>query len=227
MSVGLLGHRQPAVRAPINPMDKSTVVSIYPFRIIERKATIHPGRFIIEPGSYDNPSLLVVGTSSWWREIDETQPLLEITNSSIQVADSIVRDYCNGLFACNMGDKMPGLFWIPGEIEIVAVKIKYKHLLDLANANQTRYFEELVKQADVLWARTNANPLAISDDMKVAAQELGLKEKSWLKDYIAITEMSSCPACGFLRNNRFPVCHNCKVVVDKEAFNTLGLPYAQ
>src|SRR6187399_2848659 len=103
------------IRAPINPMDKSTVVSILPKEIHERKATIQPGFFDLAPGTFDNPSILVVGPSSWWREIDENQPLLEIPVSSIQIADSVVRDYCNGILACNMADQQPGLFYIHGE----------------------------------------------------------------------------------------------------------------
>src|SRR6187200_2386767 len=85
------------IRAPVNSLDKSTVVSILPKRIYETKITIQPGVFEIAPGSMEHPSVLVVGASSWWREVDVDQPLLEIPVSSIQVADSIVKDYCNGL----------------------------------------------------------------------------------------------------------------------------------
>jgi hypothetical protein len=54
-------------------MDKSTIVSIYPKEINEVKHTIEPGRFHLKPGKPDSPSLLVVGSSSWWKEIDEEQ----------------------------------------------------------------------------------------------------------------------------------------------------------
>ena len=114
-------HRR-TIRAPVNPMDKSTIVSILPKFISERKATIQPGTFEITPGSFEKPALLVVGPSSWWREIDENQPLLEIPVSSIQVADSVVKDYCNGLLACNMSDMMPGLFYLPGEYNLDKLK---------------------------------------------------------------------------------------------------------
>ena len=52
------------VRATPNPMDKSTVVSIYPKELNEIKPTIMPGRFRLEPGTYEKPSILVVGSSS-------------------------------------------------------------------------------------------------------------------------------------------------------------------
>ncbi len=213
------------VRAPINPMDRSTVVSIYPKDITERKVTIEPGVFHITPGRFDNPSILVVGSSSWWREIDPDQPLLEIPISSIQIADSIVRDYSNGLLGCNMGDTMPGLFYIQGEKSLLEIRKDYKAQLDEANTKQRRWYEALVKLGDILWSRSNGNPLAISEDMKLAAQELGLKEKPWLKDFTTM-ELEHCPACGQLRDSKFPVCQHCKTVVNKKQFKEMGLEVA-
>ena len=64
---GLGNPNRRTIRAPINPLDKSTVVSILPKQISERKITIQPGIFEISPGSFDNPAILVVGPSSWWR----------------------------------------------------------------------------------------------------------------------------------------------------------------
>ena len=58
-----LNNNRRTIRAPINPMDKSTVVSIIPKRIVETKATITPGYFELASGSFDNPSILVVGPS--------------------------------------------------------------------------------------------------------------------------------------------------------------------
>jgi len=89
---GMQQTNRRTIRAPINPMDRSTVVSILPKRIIERKATLQPSTFELSPGTFENPSVLVIGPSSWWREVDENQPLLEIPVSSVQIADAIVRD---------------------------------------------------------------------------------------------------------------------------------------
>src|SRR3972149_7969365 len=85
------------IRSIPNPMDKGTVVSIYPKNITEIKHTIQPGRFHIPAGSYANPSFLVVGPSSWWRDVGPHEPLLEIPTSAVQIANSIVIDYYNGL----------------------------------------------------------------------------------------------------------------------------------
>lgn len=222
IGVGAFGlANRAALRAPTNPLDKSTVVSIYPKAIQEIKHTIQPGVFNIPAGKYDSPAILVIGPSSWWRELDENQPLLEIPTSSIQIADSIIKDYCNGLLACNMGDVMPGLFYVPGEKNVTQIMKDFKYLLDRAKVQQDSWYKELVKMADVLWARTNGNPLTISDDMRLAAQELQLKDKPWLKDFNTL-ELRNCPACGVLRNNDFPVCANCRTIIDVKRFNELG-----
>lgn len=213
------------IRAETNPMDKSTVISIYPQAIDEVKVTIQPGRFHIDAGSYEKPSLLVVGPSSWWKEIDEDQPLLEITNGSLQVADSIVRDYCNGLYCCNMNDVMPGIFWLPGEIDLVALRMKHKDKLDKVNQNQIRYFSALVKAADTMWARTGGNPLAISSEMRTAARMLNLTDKEWMRDHLMLGN-SKCPACATMISPAVIVCPNCKVIVDPKRFAEMKMQFA-
>ena len=205
---GFIPANKRTIRAPVNPMDKSTIVSIFPKDIDETKHTIQPGRFIIPPGSYENPALLIVGPSSWWREIDEDQPLLEIPTSSVQVADSVIRDYCNGLLACDMSGTMPGFFYVVGEHTATSIKKSFAHELDAALKKQRNWYTTLVKLADSLWARSNGNPLAISDDMRMAARELNLQTKDWMKDF-QMVDMVRCKACGSLKNPKFPICAAC------------------
>lgn len=234
MNVFALKNRQ-TVRSAVNPYDKATIVSIFPKDIRETKSTIQPGRFYIKAGSYENPSLLVVEPSSWFREMDENNPLLEIPESSIKIADSIVRDYCNGYLGCNMGDRMPGLFYVPGEFKTVELFRKAKFgenqlingqdLIDAADKKQKSFFNELIKIADTDWARTNGNPRAVSDDARLAARLLGREDKAWLKDYQA-TELIQCTACGHLRNPRFPVCGNCNRVIDETLAKQLNIKTA-
>jgi len=210
------------IRGPVNPLDKSTIVSILPKEVIERKITIQPGVFIIPPGTFDKPAVLIVGPSSWWREFDDEQPLLEIPHSSIQVADSVVKDYCNGVHCCDMAGAMPGLFYVPGCKQdkadqplipetIAWIKSEYKTALETANMRQKRWFEELIKQADSLWARSNGNPLAISDDMRMAARESNLQDKDWMKNF-QFVNMVRCFACGALKNPLYPVCASCRAI---------------
>lgn len=223
---GLSNNNRRTLRAPVNPMDKSTIVSILPKHIAERKATIQPGFFEILPGTFDNPSVLVVGTSSWWREIDENQPLLEIPVSSIQIADSIVKDYLNGLLAANMSDQMPGLFYIPGEFTVDKIKKEFMPLLLDAQAKQKRWFLELIRIADILWSRSNGNPLAISSDARLACKELNIQNKPWLGD-LQTAELVRCVACGSLRNQLFPICQTCKAIADPARAKELNIQFAQ
>jgi hypothetical protein len=213
------------VRSTPNPLDKSTIVSIFPERVEEFKATIMPGNFVIEPGSYDKPSLLVVEPSSWWKELDQNQPLLEIQVSSILIADSIIKDWCNGLFECNMSTAGPGLFFVPGNKSVADIKKDHKDMLDSVAVRQKNWYISLIRAADNLWASTNGNPRSISRHMKLAAQELQMKDKPWLKDFTTL-ELKNCPACGVLRNDAFPMCANCKTIIDKAAYEKLGLKVA-
>lgn len=231
--------KRQAIRSPVNPMDRSTIVSIFPVDIDEVKHTIFPGRFSIPAGSYEKPSILVVGASSWWRETDPEQPLLEVPQGSIQVANSIVIDYINGLFMCDMAESQPGLFYIPGALGLdigqspdecdldrarAELAEKHQHLVDVAKTRQTTFFERLVSAGDEMWARSNHNPRCISELMRIAAAELKL-DKQWAKDAIEIRK-ENCPACGELYDANFPICRHCQTVVDMDAYKKLGLARA-
>lgn len=218
----ILGQRRIPVRQPTNPVDKCTVFSIYPKEIDELKPTIQPGRFIIPPGSPDKPTRLVVGSSSWYREIDVDQPYLEIPNSSLQVANSIVNDYCNGLIGCNMEDAMPGIFFIPGQITIEQLLKEYKETFNKAVARQNKFWHSIINLTDILWSNTNGNPLCVSDDARLACQMLGIENKDWMQNF-QNTGMVRCIACGSLRNPAFPVCGTCNRVVDKVLAGKLGI----
>lgn len=210
------------IRAPINEHDKSTIVSVFPRLIHECKPTIFPGDFTIPAGSLENPGILVVGSSSWWKETDEGQPDLEVPQSSVMVADSIIKDWANGLLGCNMNDVMPGLFFLQGSLTALDVKVKHKDALERAIAKQKRWFEILVDMADALWANSNGNPRSISGDMKMAAEVLSIKNKGWLSNAISFS-MKNCQFCGFLTNFDFPICQNCKNIVNPEKAKELGL----
>lgn len=218
----ILGNRRIPARQPVNPADKCTVFSIYPKTIDEVKHTISPGRFIIPAGSIENPSRLVVGSSSWLREIDVDQPYLEIPNSSYQVANSIVTDYCNGLIGCNMEDAMPGIFFIPGDITVELLLKEYKSTFDKAVVKQTRFWHSIIELTDILWSNTNGNPLCVSEDARLACRMTGIENKDWMQNFQNMGQVR-CIACGSLRNPAFPVCASCNRIVDKALYDSLKL----
>jgi len=218
--------RKRRITTPVSPFDKSTVVSIFPKKIHEVKHTIQPGIFDIGAGTYDKPAVLVVGPSSWWRDIPEDDSIIEIPTSSVQIANSIVVDYANGLLGCNMGDHMPGIFFIPGiALTSDEVKSKHKKELDSAREKQRNWFALLVRMADSLWATSNGNPRSISDDARLAARELNITNKDWLSD-AQVMEMVRCVACGALRNPLYPICATCKAIADPELAKKHGLQFA-
>ncbi len=223
MSVQLLLANRRAILTPKNPLDVSTVVSIYPRTITEQKPTMFPGEFQIPGGSVDNPGILVVGSSSWFREVNENEPLLEIPVSSVLVANSIVVDWRNGILA-NSPNQNPGMFFVPGEYDKAKLLKEKKNELDLAVKQQRAWFAEQCKIADILWARSNGNPIVISNDARLGAETLKL-EKPWMQDFKSL-EMGACPACGALRNPAFPICGECKTIVNMEQFKKLGLSVA-
>lgn len=209
------------IRQQTNPLDKSTVVSILPLTVKSDSPTIQPGQFIIPPGSESSPSLLVVGSSSWWRDIGEEMPLIEIPNSSIQVADSIVRDYCNGLPEID-DNAYPGLFFIPGEQTLDTIKANYSNAFKNAVNKQKNWLNNLIRMADSDWAKTNGNPKAVSDLSKMAAKYLGHEDRPWMKSTID-TKKIACVACGNLRNPEFPICPSCNRIVDQKLAEKLGI----
>jgi hypothetical protein len=213
------------IREHTNPLDKSTVVSIYPKAVHEIKRTIQPGEFFIEPGSMENPSILHVGPSSWWREIDDEQPLIEIPVSSVQIAESIVRDYCNGLLACDMQDRMPGLFFVPGKYDVEGIKKEFSHVLTVYERKQRNWYSLLVQMADSLWARSGGNPGVIGDDMRMAAIQLNLRDKEWMSEFKQM-ELSRCPACGSMINPAFPVCATCRAIINPDKAKALNIKFA-
>lgn len=214
------------LRATPNPLDKCTIISIYPKRIKEVHHTIQPGVFIIEPGSLENPFTLLVEPSSWWKEIDDRQPLLEIPISSINIANSVLTGYCQGLIGVTMKEAMPGVFFVPGAHTVRSIQSNFGEALAEADKKQKNWYLKLVQLADILWARSNGNPLSISDDARLAAQELQLKDKPWLQDFTTIT-LVQCKACGRLKNPNFPVCPECKAIDDPEKAKELGLVFAR
>lgn len=217
-------------RMPVNPLDKCTLVSICPKAIHEVKPTIFPGRFDIPAVKDGDFEILVIEPSSWWKELEHNQPLLEIPTSSIKMAESVITDYCNGLVACNMNDRMPGLFFIPGAYNKTTIKLyknengeTFDQLLEKANIKQKNWFLELVRLADIDWARTSGNPLSISDDSRLAAEKLGLT-KVWMQDFKSV-EMTNCKACGEMINPLYPICRHCKAVIDPIKAKELGLSF--
>jgi hypothetical protein len=224
-------------KAPINPLDKCTIVSVWPKPIKETKPMIHPSVWqmpAVEVGKvYTDYEISVIGPASWWKEMEPNQPWLEIVTNSLDMAKAWIGDYCKMLGVD--GEKMPGLFWVPGKFSKLTVK-SYKNedtgetfesLITKARTMQDNFFKELVRIADIGWARSNGNPLAISDDARLGAELLGTSnKKAWMQDFKAY-ELINCKACGHMVNPMYPICSNCKAIVNEARAKELNIKFAE
>ena len=224
-------------RRPVNPADKSTIVSIYPRPIDEVKHTIFPGRFIIPAAKKDDFELLVIGSSSYFKEIDPDQPMLEVVQFSSDVAKAVIDDYCQAKLAVKRSEMSPGLFWIhggynkttilkyqsePAEGEMIGKS--FKDLLAEAQKKQRSWFIELVKLGDINFSTSNGHPMSVSDEMRMACKELGF-DRPWMGLVKDITK-EPCRACGWLIDPAYPVCPNCKNVINHDRAKELNLKFA-
>lgn len=198
-------------RAPVNPLDRSTIVSIYPKKIEVKKITLLPGYWMIPPGSKENPAVVTVGPSSWFKEVSYEEPLLEIPTSSVVIAESIIKDYINGIFGCDMVESQIGVFFVPGQKSLSQIKVEFPNLLADAARQQENYYNVLIKFADSLWAETSGNPMVINDEMRLAARSLGVQDRDWLKDHLR-QGLKPCFACGTYKNPAYAVCPSCRAI---------------
>lgn len=213
------------IRAQISDLDKSTVVSIFPKQMKTTKVTVNPRRFIVPAGTFEKPGVLTVGTAIWIKHIYETEPeqQVEMPILSSQLADSIVNDFCTNVLASGH-DRRPGLFWVIGTKTTEQIVKEHKKEMLVAEELQKNWYLELIKQADIDWIKYDGSPLAVSDTARMAAMELHL-DKPWMQD-IKRLAMGICPACGSQRATQFPVCKECKTIIDKDAYAKLGLAMA-
>src|ERR1041385_6583169 len=131
------------------------------------------------------------------------------------MAESLIRDSCGSLLCYKSGERSPGVFFLPGEVSLTDLLTKHKVELARADEMQTAWYNELIRMANIDWPRAHGNPLAIHDDSRLAANELGRKDLPWMGQFVQV-ELIPCAACGAPRNPKYPVCGSCHNVIDKK-----------
>lgn len=232
MPIGTIG-KQMINLLPRNPMDVTTIVSIYPRDIIDEKPTMFPARYVIKAAPIGGFSLThIKGASFFIPSSIERQPPTEVQVNSMALTESILRDSIPTMNLVTAGHR-PGIFAIPGNHDKITVNL-YKHadgrtfkeLLEMANEWQQAYWADVMNEADSFWASTNGNPKSIPEDARLAAKILGMeKSKPWMNNVIA-SEMSNCRACGEMINPAFPVCKHCHAILDVKKAEELGIQFA-
>lgn len=219
---------------PKNPMDKTTIVSVYPREVIDIKATLFPSRFIIPAAKNDDFSLLIIeGASYFIPSMIGSQAPTEVQVNSMMLAESILHDSIPSMNLVTSNAR-PGVFCIPGEYDRTSI-LKYKHadgrsfkeLLELARTWQQNYWTSVIDEADYFWSKSNGNPKVIPEDAKLAVNILGLeKAKPWMNNVVA-SQLINCKACGEMINPIYPVCRHCKAIIDPEKAKKLDLHFAE
>jgi len=129
-------------------------------------------------------------------------------NQQVTSAKEIAADLCAW---CN--DDLPRCDAAPNVKPFVGIwwedSPEPKRLKEMVEAKKA-YNKALVSQADML-ADTPAGARNITDMMRSAARELGLK-KTWLYE---ATEMDACPACKSPVVPGAAVCRTCNAVIDE------------
>lgn len=219
---------------PRNPMDKTTIVSIYPRNIVDDKPTLFPSRFVIPAAKDGEFSLLVIeGASYFLSSMIGNQPPTEVQVNSMMLAESILRDSIPTMNLVTNSAR-PGVFSIPGGFNRISILNyvhpdgrKFKELLATAREWQMNYWTAVIDEADYFWSKSQGNPKTIPEDAKLAARIMGVeKQKPWMSNVVA-SELINCKACGELVNPIFPVCKHCHVIINEERAKELNIQFAK
>ena len=197
----------------------STVISFVPFDINEEKPGLYPPRYLIKASDMKTPSLLHVGTANHFVYLDESRGTLRVPDPSDQVARSICEDYIESQLSID-DDAKPALFWVPEEVNEEFVMREFKiEILKRLNS-QKRWFLNVAKLADNDWSRYHQHNV-ISHFQRKCADFIGWnpKEHEWMEPMTTMNS-SACPACGVSVVKGIVICPNCKLVLDKEKYET-------
>ncbi len=218
-----MNARRRQTRRPRNVHDKTSVISILPKELHKEFITLEHSNYTIPAGSVEKPAILILEGTSWWSAAQPAPaPMLEVQVDSFSLATSLLRDTLIGMLECKIGEAQPGIFIIPGVVTLTDLKTKYSEEVKRAENMQKRWFEALVTMANIDWPRSQGNPLAIHDDSRLAANELGRKDLPWMGQF-TVQELIPCVACGAPRNPKYPVCGSCHNVIDSKLAESLNI----
>ena len=217
-----MNARKRQTKRPPNPFDKTTIVSIFPKDIKATFVTLETSDYLIPRGTKEKPSITVIKGTSWWNMQGPNQPMLEVGVSSFDLANSIIRDSLGSMLQYKVGVQSPGLFVLPGEVTFAKLLTDHKPEIERAITLQNAWYEAMIRMADIDWPKSQGNPLVIDDHSRLAAIELGRKDKPWMGQFVQ-QELIPCVACGAPRNPKYPVCGSCHLVVDKALADKLQI----
>lgn len=208
-----------------------TVISALPFRLNEQKPGLFPiGLFALPPvKKAGDVNVLVVNEGHYFTYIGDGKSIAQYEKATI-IAQSIVNDYNNSQLGLDttsidpMEHAKPALFFVFGAWTKEQVLERFQEEIELAHIQQNKWFGNLVKQADDDWAKYHQHKM-ISDLQRFAANSLKLV-KEWSNPELVANSSAQCPACKSFIPQDALICNVCRTIVNKKAYDDLGLKQA-
>jgi hypothetical protein len=212
---------------PLSPSldDYSTVVSILPVRLSDKKPGLIPGTYELE--AVKDPmteySSLVIGRAKFPVYIDENRPSLMVPEPSDRVAAAIVRDYKVAMDGYNPPVAEPGLFWVRGGHEHATIGKKFAAELTEARKRQIEWFKFIISRADDDWEKYHMRRM-ITGLQRIACQLMKL-DRPWSIDVQFDAAQSSgyvkCPFCFGEVHPEAVLCMHCRNVLNEAKHKVL------
>jgi hypothetical protein len=203
--------------------DISTVVSILPVKIHEKKPGLIPGEFKLDAVTKEGDfTLLLIERCSHAVYLDDARPRLIVPDPSEVVAQSIVDDYKRSIHGYVPDFAEPGIDWVQGDFPNTK---EGKDLFAATNAaflkdmheKQNRWFQTLIDMADDDWLRYHRHSF-ITGIQRTAALRLGVVGKEWLTEQQIQEAASKCRWCFQMIHPEAVICGSCQGVQDESRY---------
>lgn len=196
--------------------DISTVVSLLPFPIQEKKPGLIPNVFIVPAAKQGDFEILQVSRARFPVYIDENRPALIVPEPSDNVCEAIVRDFKAGQIGFEAEIAEPGIFWVSGPYEKEQIKSIFKAELDRANALQMEWYKNIVRIADDDWERYHQHKFISS--LQIHAVNILNLDRPYNTGVEVTAALSQCKWCFSQVNPKAVVCPACRGILDEERY---------
>lgn len=202
--------------------DKSTVISILPFPLIEKKPGLIPGDYRIDgvKEPMKECQTLIVSRAVFPIYIDENRPALIVPEPSDRICAAICRDFKTSIAEYEPNVAEPGLFWAPGSYDPKRASNELVMELSDARRLQLVWFKRLVEKADDAWEKYKTRKL-IAGIERLACRILNL-DREWNIDIeveaSSDLQIATCKFCYSSVHPQAIICGHCQGILDQARY---------